>query len=188
MRVIKRYPNRKLYDTEGKQYISLERIAGLIREGEDIHVVDNATHEDLTTVTLTQVIFDQEKRQDSELPPTLLTALIRASGDTLSTLRHTLASPLDWLHQVDEEIDRRLQALIRRGELAEEDGRRLREQLLTRGRRAVPSAAQLGESEMARLLVARGTPTRQDFAQLEARLDALLEALDQLEKSTSKPR
>ncbi len=69
MRVIKRYPNRKLYDTEGKQYISLERIAGLIRGGEDIHVVDHATHEDLTTVTLTQVIFEQEKRQRESCRP-----------------------------------------------------------------------------------------------------------------------
>src|SRR5512133_2765626 len=132
MRVIKRYPNRKLYDTEAKQYISLDRIAELIREGQEIHVVDHATQEDLTTVTLTQVIFEQEKKQDSELPKTVLTALIRASGDTLSTLRRTLASPLDWLHQVDEEIDRRLQVLVKRGEMAEEESRRLRDQLLTR--------------------------------------------------------
>src|SRR5208283_224559 len=108
---------------EGKQYVSLERIAELIREGEDVHVVDNASREDLTTVTLTQVIFEQEKKQDSELPRTVLTALIRASDDTIGTLRRTLTSPLDWWRQVDEEIERRLQVLIRRGELAEEDGR-----------------------------------------------------------------
>ncbi len=183
MRVIKRYPNRKLYDTEAKQYISLERIAELIRQGEDVHVVDHATREDLTTVTLTQVIFEQEKRQDSELPRTVLTALIRASGDTVNTLRRTLASPLDWLHQVDEEIDHRLQVLVRRGEMAEEESRRLRDQLLTRGHR--PAEASLDEQQMGRLLSDRGTPTRSDIAQLNQQLDALLAAIDRLEEGKS---
>ncbi len=177
MRVIKRYPNRKLYDTEAKQYVSLDRIAELIREGEEIHVVDHTTHEDLTTITLTQVIFEQEKKQDSELPRTVLTALIRASGDTLNTMKRTLTSPLDWFRQVDDEIDRRLQVLVRRGELAEDDFNRLRDQLLTRGRRA---SSGIDEDAVERLLAERGTPTREDIAELNTQLDALLAALDHL--------
>jgi polyhydroxyalkanoate synthesis repressor PhaR len=182
MRVIKRYPNRKLYDTEAKQYISLDRIAELIREGQEIHVVDHASREDLTTVTLTQVIFEQEKKQDSELPKTVLTALIRASGDTLGTLRRTLASPLDWLHQVDEEIERRLQVLVKRGEMAEEESRRLRDQLLTRGRRAAPAGppSKLND-EVEWHLTQRGTPTRTEFERLDAQLDALLAILDEMQ-------
>ncbi len=185
MRVIKRYPNRKLYDTEAKQYVSLDRIAELIREGEEIHVVDHTTHEDLTTITLTQVIFEQEKKQDSELPRTVLTALIRASGDTLNTMRRTLTSPLDWFRQVDDEIDRRLQVLVRRGELAEDDFNRLRDQLLTRGRRA--SSAGVDEEAVERLLVERGTPTREEITQLNAQLDALLASLDQLTAKREPP-
>ncbi len=186
MRVIKRYPNRKLYDTEAKQYVSLERIAELIREGEDVHVVDHQTREDLTTVTLTQVIFEQEKKQDSELPRTVLTALIRSGGDTLSSLRRTLSSPLDWLRQVDDEIDRRLQVLVKRGEMAEEESKRLREQLLTRGRRAVAGIGRLGEEELERFLRDRGTPTKEDVARLDAQLDALLASLDELEEKETK--
>ena len=63
MRTIKRYPNRKLYDTEKKRYITLKGIADLIRQGKELRVVDNATGQDLTTVTLSQVIFDQEPSQ-----------------------------------------------------------------------------------------------------------------------------
>lgn len=186
MRVIKRYPNRKLYDTEAKQYVSLDRIAELIRQGEEVHVVDHATREDLTSITLTQVIFEQEKKQEGELPKSVLMALIRASGDTLNTLRRTLTSPLDWLHQVDEEIDRRLQALVRRGEMPEEEGVRLRDQLLTRGHRAVgiPPAS---EAELERILADRGTPTHADVAQLNAQLDALLDALDGLNGAPEEP-
>ena len=58
MLVIKRYPNRKLYDTEAKRYITLDGITELIHRGEDLHVVDHETGEDLTTVTLSQIIFE----------------------------------------------------------------------------------------------------------------------------------
>jgi polyhydroxyalkanoate synthesis repressor PhaR len=184
MHVIKRYPNRKLYDTEAKQYVSLDRIAELIRQGDEIHVVDHTTHEDLTTITLTQVIFEQEKKQDSELPRTILTALIRASGDTLNTMRRTLTSPLDWLRQVDEEIDRRLQVLVRRGELAEEDFNRLRDQLLTRSHRAA-APADPQELAVERALTERGTPTRGDIARLDSQLDALLATLESIEPDSA---
>jgi len=68
MPVIKRYPNRKLYDTQAKQYITLDRIAELIREGTDIQVIDHASGEDITALTLSQVIFEQEKRQSGFYP------------------------------------------------------------------------------------------------------------------------
>ncbi|MGD8806379.1 MAG: polyhydroxyalkanoate synthesis regulator DNA-binding domain-containing protein, partial [Chloroflexota bacterium] len=61
MILIKRYPNRKLYNTEAKQYVTLEGIAELIRQGQEVQITDHQTGEDLTAVTLTQIIFEQEK-------------------------------------------------------------------------------------------------------------------------------
>src|SRR5687768_10581917 len=130
MLVIKRYPNRKLYDTAAKQYITLEGIAARIRDGEEVQIVDHATGEDLTTLTLTQIIFEQEKKQSGFLPRPVLTGLVQAGGETLSALRRTLASPLDMLRHVDEEIERRIQGLVKRGEMAEEEALRLRDKLL----------------------------------------------------------
>ena len=112
MPVIKRYPNRKLYDTEAKRYITLNEIAALIRAGEEVIVTDHATDEDLTAVVLTQIIFEQEKAQRGFLPKAVLTNLVRAGGDTLGTLRRGLSLPLDLWRHVDEEIDRRVQTLI----------------------------------------------------------------------------
>ena len=66
MIVIKRYPNRKLYNTEAKQYVTLDGIAQLIREREEIQILDHATGEDLTAVTLTQIIVEQEKKEGDE--------------------------------------------------------------------------------------------------------------------------
>jgi polyhydroxyalkanoate synthesis regulator protein len=62
-RIIKRYQNRKLYDTNASRYVTLDDIATLIREGEDVQIIDNQNQDDLTSVTLTQIIFEQEKKR-----------------------------------------------------------------------------------------------------------------------------
>ena len=80
MPTIKRYPNRKLYNTETKQYITLDELAELIREGRELEVIDNANGEDLTVLTMTQVLFEQVKKQTGFLPRTLLAGLIQAGG------------------------------------------------------------------------------------------------------------
>lgn len=175
MPVIKRYPNRKLYDTEAKRYITLEGIAELIRQGAEVQVVDHTSGEDLTAVTLTQIISEQEKKPGGFLPKSVLTSLVQAGGDTMSGLRRSLMAPLDLLRQVDEEIERRLQYLISRGELARDEARRMREKLLS-GR--VP----FGESELESLLHRRGIPDREELKQLNEKLDELSAKLDRMVK------
>jgi polyhydroxyalkanoate synthesis repressor PhaR len=73
--VIKKYPNRRLYDTAKSRYINLEDIAVFIRDGKDVQVVDAQTGEDLTRVTLTQIIVDDAKQQPTGLPLELLKQL-----------------------------------------------------------------------------------------------------------------
>ena len=177
MRVIKRYPNRKLYDTEAKEYVTLGGIAELIRDGHEIQVIDHTSGEDLTAVTLTQIIFEQEKKQSGFLPRSVLTGLIQAGGEKLSTLRHTLASPLDLFRQVDEEIDRRVRALIRKGELGEREGLRLRDRLLAEGD---VRFFDLTEAELEEVLMRRGVPTKEEWEQLESRLETLVQKLNML--------
>ena len=60
-RVIKRYANRKLYDTRDSKYVTLDRIADLVRNGEEVKVIDNGTKADLTKVTLAQIIYEEQK-------------------------------------------------------------------------------------------------------------------------------
>ena len=175
MRLVKRYPNRKLYDTEAKQYVTLNGIAELIRDGYEVQVIDHTTGEDLTAVTLTQIIFEQEKKQGGFLPRSVLTGLVQAGGERLSTLRRTLAMPLDLFRQVDEEIERRVGALIHRGELAEEEGMRLRDILLAEGRGRQGGVT---EEELEQALIDHGVPRREEVEQLEAQLELLIQKLD----------
>ncbi len=62
MRNIKRYSNRKLYDTQDKQYVTLADVAGFVRNGEEVKVTDHVSGADLTSATLAQIIFEEEKR------------------------------------------------------------------------------------------------------------------------------
>ena len=82
-RVIKRYANRKLYDTRESRYVTLDQIADMIRQSEDVKVVDNNTKEDLTSVTLAQIIFEEEKKKHSFLPLAALRKIIQTSGESL---------------------------------------------------------------------------------------------------------
>ncbi len=182
MRVIKRYPNRKLYDTEEKQYITLEGIADLIRDGVEVQVIDNASGEDLTAVTLSQIIFEQEKKPGGFLPRSVLTELVQAGGDRLSSLRRTLSSPIEFFRQADSEIERRIQELINRGELAEEEGIRLRDKLLVikLGSR---EAEQIDDKTLEKVLAERGVPTREDMDRLIEQIETLTTKLASLQET-----
>jgi polyhydroxyalkanoate synthesis repressor PhaR len=177
MIIVKRYPNRKLYNTSAKQYITLEGVAHLIREGEEVQILDHATGEDLTALTLTQIIFEQEKKEGGFLPRSVLTGLVQSGGQTLSTLRRTLASPLNLRLHVDMEIERRLSSLVASGQLTEEESSMMKEKLLSTSTSTqdttIPS-----EEELEQLLINRGVPTRDDLQELSNRLDDLFAKLD----------
>ena len=85
-RVIKRYANRKLYDTQRSRYVTLDQIADMIRTGQDVKIVDNNSKEDLTSITLAQIIFEQEKKQRTFLPLGAMKDIIQSGGASLSEL------------------------------------------------------------------------------------------------------
>lgn len=176
MPVIKRYPNRKLYDTEAKKYITLDGIAALIRAGQEVRVIDHTTNEDLTALTLSQIIFEKEKKGGGFLPKSVLTSLVQAGGDTMNTLRRGLTAPLDLLRQVDDEIERRLQTLISRGEIAKEEGVQLRHKLMSLGKRA----SDVPEDEIEQALEKRGVPKQEEIQQLSHQIESLAAKLDAL--------
>jgi polyhydroxyalkanoate synthesis repressor PhaR len=85
-RIIKRYANRKLYDTQHSRYVTLDQISEMIRAGDDVKIVDNKSKEDLTSVTLAQIIFEEEKRQRSFLPLTAMRNIIQNGGESFASL------------------------------------------------------------------------------------------------------
>ncbi len=184
MIIIKRYPNRKLYNTDSKKYVTLDQLAKLIRTGDEVQILDHTTGEDLSAVTLTQVIYEQEKKQAGFLPRSVLTGLVQSGGKTLTSLRRTLASPLDLIHHVDLEIEHRLNSLVEAGKLSSSEGSRILSLLLAAGRGSDESKT-LSDAEIERILTERGVPSQDDIHRLNSRLEELVSKLSELNKDKS---
>src|ERR1700730_12019573 len=118
--LIKKYANRKLYDTRTSSYITLEGIAGLVRDGHEIKVVDRETGQDLTQVTLSQIVLSEEKRGPARVVDG--NAIHERGQALLDYVRKTLNVPSDLVNQmerrrgdlegmVDEAIERALHRL-----------------------------------------------------------------------------
>ena len=89
-RVIKRYSNRKLYDTKDSQYVTLQQIGEMVRRGEDVQIIDNKTKEDKTEVTLALIISEDLKNKPRSVPLGTLRTLIQERGEKLlTTLRES---------------------------------------------------------------------------------------------------
>ena len=100
--LIKKYANRKLYDTRTSKYITLDGIAGLVREGHEIKVVDRDTGHDLTQVTLSQIVLTEEKRGPSRIVDAGGEALHDRGQALLDYVRKTLSVPTDLRNQVEK--------------------------------------------------------------------------------------
>jgi polyhydroxyalkanoate synthesis repressor PhaR len=107
--VIKKYGNRRLYDTTGSRYVNLEDLAALVRKGRDVQVVDAKTGRDLTRVILTQIITEDAKEKPTGLPLELLRQLIMASDEVRQEfLMWYLKSAFDTYEKVQDAVQNRL--------------------------------------------------------------------------------
>src|SRR6476646_4866682 len=107
--VIKKYGNRRLYDTAASRYVNLDEIAGFIREGKNVRVVDAKSGKDLTRVTLTQIITEDAKDKPTGLPLELLRQLIIASDEVRQEfLMWYLKSAFDTYEKVQDAVQNRL--------------------------------------------------------------------------------
>ena len=117
-RLIKRYGNRKLYDTKASRYVTLDGIAELVRGEEDLRIIDNDTGEDLTAVTFAQIIFEEAKRSEGKPQVPLFRWIIREGGAAL--------------HEVLDQVDRGREAIGNVRELAGERIQGVRQLVLGR--------------------------------------------------------
>jgi polyhydroxyalkanoate synthesis repressor PhaR len=103
--VIRKYANRRMYNTASGKYVNLQQIADLVRSGAELQVVDAQTGEDLTRVVLTQIILEDAKDQPTGLPLELLRQLIVASDRAgREFVMWYLKSAFDAYHRVQDTI------------------------------------------------------------------------------------
>jgi polyhydroxyalkanoate synthesis repressor PhaR len=104
--VIKRYSNRKLYDTQESRYVTLEEIEEMIRAGKEIQVVDASSGEDLTSVTLSQIILEGERSRRANLPAAFLHQLIKYGETWQDFAQRSMKASLEGIVSSQREMDR----------------------------------------------------------------------------------
>ncbi|MFW5966826.1 MAG: polyhydroxyalkanoate synthesis regulator DNA-binding domain-containing protein [Persicimonas sp.] len=165
--IIKRYPNRKLYDTDASRYVTLDEIEAMIKEGQDVKIVDNASGEDITHATLAHIVFEQERSEEGMLPLSALRGIIQSGEEFI----HRLQAPV---HQFRDEFRRRAGSIEEGGKAVrdfidstQESVDEMQQRIDHRLRDAVDQLTHIPEMqrEVHRL--------RERVADLEARLEAL---------------
>jgi polyhydroxyalkanoate synthesis repressor PhaR len=104
--VIKRYSNRKLYDTQESRYVTLEEIEEMIRAGREISVVDASTGDDLTSVTLTQIILENERTHRGNLPAAFLLQLIKHGEAWHDFVQKSMRASLEGVASSQRDLER----------------------------------------------------------------------------------
>lgn len=175
--LIKRYANRKLYNTDTSRYITLKGIAELIEQGADVRVIDNETGDDITSVALGQILVDHERTQ-TELPRTLLSDILQKGGDALyGALKRSVG---DAASEGFEEIQRNVRRAMRgrdgAGPRTREEWTGARDELKNEFDEAIQSAVE-------RVFKALDLPRRSDIVSMNERLERLAEALERLERT-----
>src|SRR4051812_19722476 len=191
-KVIKRYTNRKLYDTVESRYVTLDEIAEMIKGGTEVKIIDNRTKEDLTSVTLAQIIFEEEKKQ-SQMPLALLREIIRHPGESIQGFFQKEVQPR--VASIREEAESRLDKLLGRdgvtadgapaGEADAAPGSATGPDLLKASQRAWEDFQRRVDERVRAVVenVVGNLPAAgRDLQQLMARLEALEKKLDELEK------
>jgi polyhydroxyalkanoate synthesis repressor PhaR len=167
--LIKRYANRKLYNTAISRYITLKGIAELIEQGEEVRVIDNETGEDITSIALSQILVDNE-RGGRAMPRSLLSNLIQRSGDALySALKRSVDDASGGIGEIQRNVRRAIHS-------HDEDAKRLRN--AWSGART--ELEELIQGAVERVFGALDLPRRSDIEVLNANLERVADALEGL--------
>jgi polyhydroxyalkanoate synthesis repressor PhaR len=179
-KVIKRYTNRKLYDTVESRYVTLDEIAQMIKAGAEVKIIDNRTKEDLTSVTLAQIIFEEEKKR-SQMPLGVLREIIRHGGEAVAGFYQekagTIAGKVSELKSKTESIRDDLQEKVRGV-----TGIFRKDEMMAAGASAVDELRGKVDTAVKQALDALSPGAKAEIDRLQKRVHELEQKIDQLTK------
>jgi polyhydroxyalkanoate synthesis repressor PhaR len=175
LKIIKRYSNRKLYDTSHSCYVTLDDIARMVMEGHELQVLDNATKKDLTAVTLAHIVLEQERKK-RRMPLHLLKAMVKKPSESIADfLRTELSSRVQSLKESAERLlspEGKGNDSSKNTPVEAQSQRRLNEKLFS-----------LAEEFLASMYGSAG-----DLAKLNARIESLEARIQALEECGKTPK
>lgn len=187
MHKIKRYANRKLYDTKDKNYITLDQISGLIKAGQEVSVVDNQTGEDLTSATISQILARDKKMKNGDVVSSVLIQLLRKGGGTLVDYGKKYVSLWEsGLTLAEDEIDRLVNRLVKDQELSESEGSKLKKDISGRADNLKKWIGEKIDQRINHTLSLMNLATKAQVANLTTKIDSLTKKVEKLERLNNK--
>jgi polyhydroxyalkanoate synthesis repressor PhaR len=179
-KIIKRYTNRKLYDTVESRYVTLDEIAEMVKAGTEVRILDNRSKEDLTSVTLAQIIFEEEKKT-SKMSLRTLKDLIRHGGERAAQIvEDTQAELRGRVEAVRQAAEQRVQTLIKTGQQTSDRAKEMvaaSQEAVSQFQRRVDDRVRTALEGMSTL-----SDLRRDIVQLSDRIAELERKLQELDK------
>lgn len=179
--LVKRYASRRLYNTETSDYVTLEDIAGFIREGRDVQIIDLKSGDDLTRQYLLQIIADHESRGDNVLPVNVLTDLVRSyTTQATSIVPEFLSMSFDMMRAGQTQFMQNMESINPMAKIPGFDAITAQQEAffkaMTSGFGAKPSMAST-ESK-----TPENVAPKDDLSEIKSQLSALQEQLNKLER------
>ena len=187
-KVIKRYTNRKLYDTVESRYVTLDEIAQMIKGGAEVKVLDNRSKEDLTSVTLAQIIFEEEKKR-SQMPLGVLREIIRHGGEAVAVfyqdkVGNRLSERLEEMKNRTESLRENIEQKVRgvTSLLRGSEEKSPVKEVLAAGQTAVEELRAKVDQGVKQALDYGGGAVAQELEKLQRKIESLEKKLEQLGK------
>ncbi len=180
-RLIKRYGNRKLYDTQESRYVTLEAIAGFVKLGEEVRVVDNDSGEDLTAVTFAQIILEEERRKNGFLPLPILRKIIQQGEATIQDIATRVGGSME----VIGSAGKRVQEFVGRGP---QQGKAILDDLLAQPQRQIEALQKRIDAGVKKSVerITSFPAVQKELERIERSIAKLEERLGQLRGDASK--
>jgi polyhydroxyalkanoate synthesis repressor PhaR len=179
--MIKKYANRKMYDTHAKRYISRDQLAELIKNGEEVAIIDNRTGEDLTVPIVSQLIGLDEQKGGKTVSPRLLMQLLRKGSGTLTDYAKKYVSLWQGaFNMAEDEIDKLVTRLVKNDELTNAEGSRLKKEIMGYSDVVKAWISESVDKRVNEVFSAFDLPTRDQMEKLSARIDVLAAKVEKL--------
>lgn len=188
MRIIKRYKNRRLYDTEEKKTIKIEDVVCLVKNDIDFKVIDNKSKKDITTKVLAQAFSEELKRWRSlkDTGKILRQLILRGGESTMDFLEKTLLAGLGLFDLTKERAEKIVDDLVKRGEVSKSDKAKAIKELLKGHEQRMKKLKEKIDERVEKLSSKIRMAKKEDLDELSKKIDQLAKTVDKLEQKLGK--
>ena len=187
-RTIRRYENRKLYDAAERRYVTLDQLRARVAAGEEVEVLDQKTGDDLTTLTLAQILLEGLRGSTARVPRQVLTRIIRLSFGPTGTGVDGVGSPQDAAARARQEAERIVGGLLSKGRLTLEEALALRQELSGSVHQIVAEAQAGIESRLRALFGPAHDGPHASLLGLKERIEALSSRVGRAPRKSRPPK